>query len=100
VTDPRRWRRKFAKLIHIVADPAMFDFEVLIIFPSQLLKLPDQRDRFGIILAATLQYAEMRLVCSARAASGHTAVPPSSVMNSRRLLIRLPRRRPSLRANV
>ena len=29
----------------------------------------------------------------ARAASGHAAAPPSSVMNSRRLIIRLPRRR-------
>src|SRR5262245_20735573 len=31
--------------------------------------------------------------CCARAASGHAAAPPSSVMNSRRLITRSPRRR-------
>jgi hypothetical protein len=31
--------------------------------------------------------------CSARAASGHIAAPPMSVMNSRRFIIQTPRRR-------
>jgi hypothetical protein len=34
----------------------------------------------------------MRSLCCARAASGHAAAPPTSVMNSRRF-IRSPRRR-------
>src|SRR5262249_2639399 len=37
----------------------------------------------------------IRSGCCARAASGHVAAPPSSVMNARRLLIRSPRRRAS-----
>jgi len=35
----------------------------------------------------------MRSPCCARAASGHAAAPPSNVMNSRRSIIRLSRRR-------
>src|SRR5262245_31253781 len=88
--------------------PASIDPQIAAVHPAQFLQLLDERSAlrpsFRIALRPAHQYADAPhplAGCCARAASGHaTAAPPSSVMNSRRLLSNMGLPAPRVTASV
>ena len=87
-----QFRRVFANAFGIARGPAGVDPHVAANGPAQLLQsLHERRERAcpSGSSAASVMSTPMRRIrspCCARAASGHAAAPPSSVMNSRRSL--------------
>ena len=93
--DVRRERNQFrrvsANAVGITPAPTSVDPHVAAVDPAQLLQsLQERRDaslRFRIVRAVmSTPMRRIRSGCCARAASGHAAAPPISVMNSRRLM--------------
>jgi hypothetical protein len=76
--------------------PAIFDCDVLALDQAAVLEaLTKCAEQMQYVAGdALLRNPITGIACCARAASGHEATtPPSSVMNSRRFIIRSPRRR-------
>ena len=77
----------------------MLDLNVAVFHPSEGRKPFSKGSHTGLHLWVALsepvqeRHAPQRSGCCPRAASGQRAAPPSSVMNSRRFIIRSPRRR-------
>jgi hypothetical protein len=102
--DIRRERDQFGRVfahgVGLAVAPTIFDADVLPDNPSPVVQALGERCQarlaFRVVCGEWRQHADAapRSPCCAPAPSGHAAAaPPSSVMNSRRLLIQSPRRR-------